>query len=128
MATSGSHASGQTSIVAAPSVLAASSVPATRARIFSRAVCAAVDVSSPNGANPQQLALAISYSESGADGRIRTGDPLFTNQAAIEFQLEILAFHVFVTRPLSAVSSIGLATELATVNRAKIRRLRPLAL
>ena len=27
----------------------------------------------------------VSYSESGADGRIRTGDPLFTNQAAIEF-------------------------------------------
>jgi len=23
--------------------------------------------------------------KSGADGRIRTGDPLFTNQAAIEF-------------------------------------------
>jgi len=33
----------------------------------------------------EQLALAVSYSESGADGRIRTGDPLFTNQTAIEF-------------------------------------------
>jgi hypothetical protein len=27
----------------------------------------------------------ISYSESGADERIRTADPLFTNQTAIEF-------------------------------------------
>jgi hypothetical protein len=36
----------------------------------------------------EQLALAVSYSESGADGRIRTGDPLFTNQTAIEFSLE----------------------------------------
>jgi hypothetical protein len=27
----------------------------------------------------------VLYSKSGADGRIRTGDPLFTNQAAIEF-------------------------------------------
>ena len=28
----------------------------------------------------EQFALAVSYSKSGADGRIRTGDPLFTNQ------------------------------------------------
>ena len=28
----------------------------------------------------EKLALAVSYAESGADGRIRTGDPLFTNQ------------------------------------------------
>ena len=32
------------------------------------------------GSPPGQLTLAVSYSESGADGRIRTGDPLFTNQ------------------------------------------------
>ena len=32
------------------------------------------------GSPPEGLALAVSYSESGADGRIRTGDPLFTNQ------------------------------------------------
>src|SRR5207247_7789060 len=40
-------------------------------------------------------------------------------------QRQILAFHVFVTRPWSAVKSIGLATELATVNRAIIIRSRP---
>jgi hypothetical protein len=28
----------------------------------------------------EQFALAVSYSKSGADGRIRTGDPLFTKQ------------------------------------------------
>jgi len=32
----------------------------------------------------EQFALAVSYSKSGAHGRIRTGDPLFTNQAPIE--------------------------------------------
>jgi hypothetical protein len=35
----------------------------------------------------EQFALAVSYSKSGADGRIRTGDPLFTNQRAIDFSL-----------------------------------------
>ena len=61
----------------------------------------------------EQFALAVSYSKSGAHGRIRTGDPLFTNR----IQPEILAFHVFTTRPLSPKESFGLATELATVNR-----------
>ena len=37
----------------------------------------------------EKLALAVSYAESGADGRIRTGDPLFTNQAAIEFSSKV---------------------------------------
>src|SRR5205807_9607666 len=32
----------------------------------------------------EQFAPAVSYSKSGAHGRIRTGDPLFTNQAPIE--------------------------------------------
>src|SRR5207249_5813978 len=32
------------------------------------------------GSPAEQLALTVSYSESGADGRIRTGDPLFTKQ------------------------------------------------
>jgi hypothetical protein len=32
----------------------------------------------------------ISYSKSGADERIRTADPLFTNQAAIEFSPRFL--------------------------------------
>jgi hypothetical protein len=35
-------------------------------------------------------------------------------------QLEILAFHVFVTLPYGLKYSFGLATELATVNRATI--------
>jgi len=36
----------------------------------------------------QQADAAILSAESGADGRIRTGDPLFTNQTAIEFSLQ----------------------------------------
>ena len=35
--------------------------------------------------------------------------------------IEILTFHVFATRPLSANKSIGLATELDTVNRRRWR-------
>ena len=41
----------------------------------------------PRGRAPGEAAKPISYSESGADGRIRTGDPLFTKQLLCQAEL-----------------------------------------
>jgi hypothetical protein len=51
--------------------------------------------------------------------------PAVTNQKA-RIELAILAFHVFVTRPLSAVKSMGLATELAAETEPKMGLAAPL--
>jgi hypothetical protein len=59
--------------------------------------------------------------ESGADGRFEPAARCLQIRQQLN-SAEIFAFHVFVTRPLSAVKSIGLATKLATVNRAKSAR------
>src|ERR1700694_5679061 len=53
--------------------------------------CGAEHTDSVGGSNSSVPLFQPTKQES--DGRIRTGDPLFTNQAAIEIQVAILAFH-----------------------------------
>src|ERR1700682_278965 len=80
----------------------------------SKGTCSGLRAQAPNGTAVGHLSRLTT--KNGADGRIRTDDPLFTNQTAIQFQRAILAFRVFQGRPLSTVLSMGVATLVATEN------------